>query len=394
MKKCDFTSLDKIWLPEVKNIKPVHVDFTLSLKVSDVPKLLEISNTLEKELEIQEEKELEKELVKENEKEEEEVVEDIEVIDTEEESNIYISPYRDREDITTFPTFSYENDAIKNTKDTDAIIIMFLEYFTNNLVVLTETKELYTLSTKYIEDEFCYFVYDPYKYLTNLIIKKNSKEFKNLLDNLNLESKDPITLKNLMNKSKNAFSNWYTTQSSKYLSLVCCDDYKISIYNRLFECKIENITNTLYTLSIHTDNKEQFWKFTETVTDKTVNDIVIHTLICLFSKESINLSKENNILSSNIYKEFLGYLKFNNLSYYIPLISNISFTIHMKKIGYKTKRTSAGNAYIGVEMKESFTQDWINNFIPDTKENEIISYDPNILKRKVQINYAPIDSIV
>ena len=375
VKKCDFILLDKIWLPEVKDIKPVNIDFTLGLRLSDINTLLETTNKVEEILEKQEEKQEEKQI------KQEEVVE--------EETIFANDPYRIRDDITEVTKFSYDIDSIKNIKDTDIIITTFLDYFTNSLVVSTERPDFHTLPTKYVEDEFCYFIYDPIKYLTTLIMKTDNKELKNLLDNLNCISKEPITLNLLMKKCKDKFSSWYNNQSSKNLSLICCDDYRIILYRMIQKyngstdlsgCIITNIRKTIYELSIHTDIERKFWDFTETIADKTVNDIIIHNLVALFSKDCIRSSKEANILSSNIYKEFLGYLKFNKLSYYIPLISNISFTIHMKKLGYKTKRTSAGNAYTAIEMKESFTQDWVNNFIiEDTKNNIVESYDQSIL---------------
>ena len=176
-----------------------------------------------------------------------------------------------------------------------------------------------------------------------------------------------------MTLAKDAINKYMNDKKS--LVLKYYDVSKIELFKLLKNNK--NVRKNMYELTIHTDIENKFWNILETPQDKSVNEETIYTLIELYSSKCLEKSPDENIMSSNLHKEFLGFLKFYKFSYYIDLISNISFTIIMKKLGYKTKRTSAGNAYNNIKLTESFTEEWISSLYKDNKViNEIDGFIP------------------
>ena len=72
VKKCNFTNLNTKWLPEVKSIEPIHIDFSLSLNQSDLTQLLDVLLNKSEEQETEEQ---------ETEEQQTEVVENVEVVE-------------------------------------------------------------------------------------------------------------------------------------------------------------------------------------------------------------------------------------------------------------------------------------------------------------------------
>ena len=66
----------------------------------------------------------------------------------------------------------------------------------------------------------------------------------------------------------------------------------------------------------------------------------------------------------------------------------------MKKFGFKIKRSSAGNVYADVELKETFHKDWMENYTinNETVVKEILPYEMDMIssfknKRYIRFSY-------
>ena len=415
VKKCAFTQLTSKWLPEVKSIQPIIVenDMSLSFTKSDLTLLL---NEIESKGGVSEQQQQPQEAyaAQEGEVQEGEQQEGEESDDTPfnyDNYFIFSDPEKNFEfiDITDkYIKTEIEYDADKpyteTVYDTDTILKVFLDFFTTNLVVNKEIKEdLCTLPIQYVEDEFCYFVLNPKEYVFTLCLHNNSQElrtFLNKLNNLIKPDETSIDINILLNQAKTSFSTWCKVQPYLNLQLRIANNYRKNLYDKIMtynnqtsdEHTIKNIIATVYELSIHTTIKHHFWKFSEQT--KKINQHIIKSLITLFKYSCIGSnSDKNNILSSHLYNEFLGYLKFYNFHFYIPHVSNVTFTVLMKKLGFKIKRSSAGNVYENVELQETFHKDWMENFTikNHTVVEEVLPYEIDMfssLKKKRFIQYA------
>lgn len=383
VKKTPLVELNRIFIPEIKSIKPVSVDFSIGLRVSDIKNLLENVNLLEKELEKEEEKK-EKEYL-----ETKAVVEPTVDIDEDQEymkepmflsyEEILDDKKRDHEkEFSKFENFSRTLEPLKTDEE---IVNCFLNYFTTQIVSEVSDNSTINKTTKwYIQNEFCYFVLNPIDYIQKINLTLGSK-----LEEISVKTRT-TKLNDLMKLAKNAINNYM--KDKKILVLKYYDIYPLSLYNLLKDNK--NISKNMYELLIHTDIDNKLWTLVETPQDKSVNEETIRTLIELYSSKCLEKNTlGDNILSSNLHKEFLGYLKFNKYSFYLDLISNISFTIHMKKLGYKTKRTSSGNAYKDIEIKESFTKEWLSCFNKDNNKTDFNAFVPDWLNNYESFTEEP-----
>lgn len=417
VKKCNFTNLTTKWLPEVKSIEPIDIDFSLSLNHSDLTMLL--AKLEDKDEENQEEQQTEIEEATEA-TEATEVEAETEVVESTPNTTlndiddyfIFSDPEKNFEftDVTdkyikTEKEYEIDKPYTEIINDTDTILKIFLDFFTTNIVVNKEIKEdLYTLPVKYVEDEFCYFVSNPKEYVFTLCLHNNSPElrtFLNKLNNLIKSDEARIDKDDLINEAKTAFSTWCKTQTYLNLQLRFANNYRKDLYETIMkynnqtsdEHKIKNKIDTVYELSIHTTIKQCFWKFSEQ-TEK-IDQTILKTLISLFKYSCIvSNSNKNTILSSTLYNEFLGYLKFYNFHFYIAHVSNVTFTVIMKKFGFKIKRSSAGNVYADVELQETFHKDWMDHFSikNQTVVEEILPYEMDMFssfknKRYIRFSY-------
>jgi hypothetical protein len=74
----------------------------------------------------------------------------------------------------------------------------------------------------------------------------------------------------------------------------------------------------------------------------------------------------------------------------------------MKKLGFKIKRSSAGNVYADVELKETFHKEWMENYTinNETVVEEILPYEIDMFssfknKRKIDFSYhVPSESLM
>lgn len=414
VKKCNFTNLNTKWLPEVKSIEPINIDFSLSLNESDLTQLLDVllNKSEDKQSEEHETEEQQTEVV-ENVEVVEEAEAEVEPIVSYDQNNylMFADPEEQYEfiDITdtyikTEKEYAVDKPYTETVYDTDTILKVFLDFFTTNLVVNKEIKEdFFTLPVPYVEDEFCYFVSNPKEYVFTLCLQNNSPElrtFLNKLNNLIKPDETSIDINILLNKARTTFSEWCKTQPYLNLQLRFANNYRKDLYNTIMtynkdsidEHKIKNIIPTLYELSIHTTIKHPFWKFSEQT--KKIDQTILKTLITLFKYSCIvSSSDKNTILSSTLYNEFLGYLKFYNFHFYIPHVSNVTFTVIMKKLGFKIKRSAAGNVYADIEMKETFHKDWMDNFTikNHTVVEEVLPYEIDMFssfKKKRYLHYS------
>lgn len=479
IKKTEFILLDKLFLPEVKSIQPLDIDFSLALRVSDLKSLQDSLKQHEKEIEEEEEKK-EKEFVEDSdikdvlksflsdntvttdnsrstllsslytteEKEHhkniiQELYDSINkndvTIDEEDDNKVFTnvndvynfntkygiglggitditlqklydtitkkgvvvtidekveSKHEEKETEIEIPIrfkelkdeqhtiipLHFEETTLKYS--VDDIIKKFFDFFIQNIVVEDEENNL---PNEYIVDEFCYFVANPKDYLNELSLRSMyhdvssdsdifymRKPYDLLSKNLPI-STETISLDELMNKAKLVAKEGISGSSN--MSLRYIDIYRKKLYEDITsynvvnsEHKIKDVIKTVYDLSINTKPRERFWS-SYVSSNKKYNQEVLTKLILLFSNKCIVKTSNNNILSSNLYNEFLGFLRFNRFETLESSISNISFTVIMKKLGYKTKRTSSGNAYVDIEMKEKFTEEWMKRLLPNSEQD-------------------------
>lgn len=408
--KCNFTNLTTKWLPEVKSIEPIDVDFSFSFNKSYLTMLL--TKLEDKDEETHEGQQTE--LQEETHIEVEEAVESTNTTTLNDIDDYFIfsDPEKNFEFINVTDKYiktekEYEIDKpyTEIINDTDTILKIFLDFFTTNIVVNKEIKEdLYTLPVKYVEDEFCYFVSNPKEYVFTLCLHNNSPElrtFLNKLNNLIKPDETSIDINMLLSNARVIFSGWRMEEPYLNLQLRFANNYRKKLYDTIMsynndsidEHKIKNRIFIVYVLSIHTTIKERFWNFRK-LNNLMGQENIIKYLISLFKYSCIvSNSEKNTILSSTLYNEFLGYLKFYNFHFYIPHVSNVTFTVIMKKFGFKIKRSSAGNVYADVELKETFHKDWMEHFSikNETVVEEILPYEMDMfssLKKKRNIEFS------
>ena len=155
--KCNFTNLNTKWLPEVKSIEPIDIDFSFSFNKSDLTMLL--AKLEDKDEETQEGQQTEvEEATEATEVEAEEVEEAVESTNTTtlndiDDYFIFSDPEKNFEfiDVTdkyikTEKEYDADKPYTETVYDTDTILKIFLDFFTTNIVVNKEIKEADLLS--------------------------------------------------------------------------------------------------------------------------------------------------------------------------------------------------------------------------------------------------------